>query len=111
MVDGDALAFAADLIKLVPSLAHLVPPARVFDKTTSSPWICRGLYATFDEEGASRLVSNGNEADVWAWAAVLGAIDLGSRVILLTDAIAVVQMKHTRRHCSSSATDFLCSSS
>lgn len=100
MVDGDARAFAADLIKLVPSLAHLVPPA-----------LCVGLYATFVEEGASRLVINGDEADVWAWAAVLGAIDLGSRVILLTDAVAVVQMKHTRRHCSSSAIDFLCSSS
>ncbi|TDW28237.1 nicotinamidase-related amidase [Rhizobium azibense] len=75
------------LIELVPSLARLVPPARVFDKATYSPWICGRLHATLAEEGVSTLVISGGETDVCVLAAVLGAIDLGYRVILLTDAV------------------------
>jgi nicotinamidase-related amidase len=75
------------LIDLVPSLKALVPPARIYDKMTYSPWITGELHDVLSSEGIETLVLSGGETDVCVLAAALGAVDLGYRVILLTDAV------------------------
>lgn len=75
------------MIDLVPSLKALVPPARIYDKMCYSPWISRELHNVLSTEGIETLVLSGGETDVCVLAAALGAIDLGYRVILLTDAV------------------------
>jgi nicotinamidase-related amidase len=76
-----------ELLDLVPSLRSLVPPARVFDKRTYSPWVENGLHAMLVSEDVDTVVVTGGETDVCVLAAVLGAIDLGYNVVVLTDAV------------------------
>ena len=76
-----------DMVDLVPSLRALVPPARIFDKTTYSPWTTGELHRVLAGEGIETLAISGGETDVCVLAAALGAIDLGYRVILLKDAV------------------------
>jgi len=76
-----------DMIDLVPSLKALVPPARIFDKMTYSPWTTGELHRVLAGEGVQTLAVSGGETDVCVLAAALGAIDLGYRVILLKDAV------------------------
>lgn len=76
-----------DMVDLVPSLKALVPPARIFDKMTYSPWTTGELHRVLAGEGVETLVISGGETDVCVLAAALGAIDLGYRVILLKDAV------------------------
>lgn len=76
-----------ELIDLVPELRRFVPPARVFDKMTYSPWIGGGLDEILKREGVETLVVTGGETDVCVLAAVLGAVDLGYRVKVLKDAL------------------------
>lgn len=75
------------LLALVPSLARLVPPARVLDKQTYSPWWSGELHRALRGAGIGALVVTGGESDVCVLATVLGAIDLGYHVIIPTDAI------------------------
>jgi len=77
----------SDLVDLVPSLKSLVPPARIFDKMTYSPWTTGELHRVITGEGVDTLVVTGGETDVCVLAAAIGAIDLGYRVILLKDAV------------------------
>ena len=72
---------------LIPELAALVPPGRVVDKRTYSPWLIPGLEQLLGAEGADTLIISGAETDVCVLAAVLGAVDLGYRVILPVDAL------------------------
>jgi nicotinamidase-related amidase len=76
-----------EMVDLVPSLKALVPPARVFDKMTYSPWTTGELHHVLAGEGVDTLVMSGGETDVCVLAAALGAIDLGYRVVLLKDAV------------------------
>jgi nicotinamidase-related amidase len=76
-----------DFVDLVPSLKHLVPPARVFDKPIYSPWVSGELHAVLAREHVDTVVLTGGETDVCVLAAALGAIDLGYRVIVLKDAV------------------------
>jgi nicotinamidase-related amidase len=76
-----------DMVDLVPSLRALVPPARIFDKMTYSPWTTGELHRVLAGEGIETLAISGGETDVCVLAAALGAIDLGYRVILLKDAV------------------------
>jgi nicotinamidase-related amidase len=76
-----------DMVDLVPSLRALVPPARVFDKMTYSPWTTGELHRVLAGEGIETLAISGGETDVCVLAAALGAIDLGYHVILLKDAV------------------------
>jgi nicotinamidase-related amidase len=76
-----------DMVDLVPSLKALVPPARVFDKMTYSPWTSGALHRVLAGEGVETLAISGGETDVCVLAAAIGAIDLGYRVILLKDAV------------------------
>ncbi|MDI7865219.1 cysteine hydrolase family protein [Rhizobiaceae bacterium n13] len=76
-----------EMINLVPALARLVPPARIFDKSTYSPWITGRLHAMLSRQDIGALVVTGGETDVCVLAATLGAIDLGYKVTLLKDAV------------------------
>ncbi|TCV67485.1 cysteine hydrolase [Neorhizobium sp. S3-V5DH] len=76
-----------EMVDLVPSMKALVPPARIFDKMTYSPWTTGELHRVLAGEGVEMLAISGGETDVCVLAAAIGAIDLGYRVILLKDAV------------------------
>ena len=75
------------MVELVPSLAELVPPAQVFDKVLYGPWLEGDLDRRLKRRGVDTLVVTGGETDVCVLAAVLGAVDLGYRTVLVTDAL------------------------
>ncbi len=75
------------LLELVPGLARFVPPARVLDKHVSSPWTEGSLDALLRGSRIDPLVVTGGETDICVLATVLGAVDRGFRVVLVTDAI------------------------
>jgi nicotinamidase-related amidase len=75
------------LLELMPPLARLVPPARVFDKPVYSAFAGRRLHEHLQERGADTLIVTGSETDVCVLATVLGAVDLGYRVIIVTDGV------------------------
>lgn len=85
MMTGEHLP--RELLGLAPSLQVLVPPARVFDKLTYSPWVDGSLYSHLQKEAAETVVVTGGETDVCVLATVLGAIDCGFHVIMLSDAV------------------------
>ena len=85
------------LLELVPSLARLAPPAAVIDKHVYSPFVEPGLRQLLLQRRADALVITGAETDVCVLAAVLGAVDLGYRVVLATDACAAPPTKLTTR--------------
>jgi nicotinamidase-related amidase len=76
-----------DLIALIPDLAALCPPAVVVDKRTYSAWFDGRLASLLRERRCDTLIVTGGETDVCVLATVLGAIDLGYRVIVVTDAL------------------------
>jgi nicotinamidase-related amidase len=76
-----------ELIDLVPSLQRFVPPAHVLDKSVYSPWLGTQLHAALQQRGIDTLVITGGETDVCVMAAIIGAIDLGYRIILPSDAV------------------------
>lgn len=78
---------APDMIGLVPSLAELVPPARLFDKRLYGPWLEGDLDRQLRGRGIDTLVVSGGETDVCVLATVLGAVDHGYRTVLVTDAL------------------------
>lgn len=75
------------LLDLPPGLQAFVPPARVFDKTVYSPWTTGVLHQALAAGGVDTLVITGGETDICVLATVLGAVDLGFRVIVVTDAL------------------------
>lgn len=77
----------ADLFGLIPPLEGFVPPARLLDKYTYSPWHDGRLHAALQREGVNAVVMTGGEADVCVLAAVFGAIDHGYAITLIQDAI------------------------
>ena len=76
-----------ELVDLVPRLRRFVPPARVFDKRTYSPWIDGRLHQALSRDGVDTLIITGGETDVCVLATVVGAIDLGYRIIVPRDAV------------------------
>ncbi|MGO4567605.1 cysteine hydrolase family protein [Rhizobium sp. 2YAF20] len=76
-----------DLLDLVPSLKRLLPPARLFDKMTYSPWVGGELHGVLSSDGVDAVVITGGETDVCVLSAALGAIDLGYHVVVLRDAV------------------------
>lgn len=76
-----------ELLELVPTLARFVPPAKTLDKHVYSPWTEGRLDAMLTGSGVDTLIITGGETDVCVLATVLGAIDRGYRVVLVTDAI------------------------
>jgi len=75
------------LLELVPPLARLAPPATVVDKTRYSGFAEPQLLRHLRERAADALIVTGSETDVCVLATVLGAVDLGYRVIVVRDAI------------------------
>ena len=75
------------LLELLPPLAKLVPPATVFDKTRYSAFFGTQLRQHLNDRRADGLVITGSETDVCVLATVIGAVDLGYRVILVRDAV------------------------
>jgi nicotinamidase-related amidase len=76
-----------DKVELVPELASLVPPAKLFDKHVYSPWVENDLDGALRARGVDTLVVTGGETDVCVLATVLGAVDRGYRVVVVTDAL------------------------
>ena len=74
-------------IDLLPPLQRLVPPAELFDKKVYSPWVCGALHPRLQARGIDTLIISGAETDVCVLAAVMGAVDLGYRVVVPTDAL------------------------
>jgi nicotinamidase-related amidase len=75
------------LIELVPALARLVPPATVIDKRHYSPFTEPHLLKLLRERNVDAIVITGAETDVCVLATVIGAVDLGFRVVLARDAL------------------------
>lgn len=75
------------LLDLMPPLQRLAPPATVIDKTRYSGFTEPQLAAHLRDRGADGLIVTGSETDVCVLATVLGAVDLGFRVIVVRDAI------------------------
>jgi nicotinamidase-related amidase len=75
------------LLELMPPLAKLVPPATVIDKMRYSGFAEPNLLAHLVARKADGLIVTGSETDVCVLATVLGAVDLGYRVIVVRDAI------------------------
>jgi nicotinamidase-related amidase len=80
-------ALPPGMIELVEPLRRLVPPAEVLDKRVYSPWATPELHRRLQARGIDSLVISGAETDVCVLAAVLGAVDLGYRVVIPTDAL------------------------
>lgn len=76
-----------EMLEVVPSLRRFAPPAGYFDKAIYSPWLGSDLHQRLRGAGVETLVVSGGETDVCVLATVLGAIDLGYRIILPTDAV------------------------
>lgn len=74
-------------IALIPELAALCPPAQLIDKRVYSPWLAPDLELALGERRCNTLIVTGGETDVCVLASVLGAVDRGFRVIVVTDAI------------------------
>jgi nicotinamidase-related amidase len=75
------------LVDLMPRLARFAPPAKLLDKSVYSPWTEGRLDALLNGSEIDSLVITGGETDVCVLATLLGAIDRGFRVVLVTDAI------------------------
>lgn len=76
-----------DMIDIVPALARYSPPARVVDKHVYSPWTGTDFHVQLRDAGIDTLILTGGETDVCVLSTLLGAIDWGFRVILVTDAL------------------------
>jgi nicotinamidase-related amidase len=74
------------LLELMSPLAALCPPATVIDKMRYSAFAGPRLLAHLQRRADALLVS-GSETDVCVLATVLGAVDMGYRVILVRDAV------------------------
>src|SRR5437016_5998504 len=75
------------LLELLPPLAKLCPPGVVVDKTRYSAFAEQNLLQHLQAREADGLIVTGSETDVCVLATILGAVDLGYRVILVRDAV------------------------
>lgn len=80
-------SLGADRVDLALPLQRFVPPGRLLDKRVYSPWIGTDFDAVLRRSEVDTLVVTGAETDVCVLASVLGAVDLGYRVIVVTDAL------------------------
>lgn len=74
-------------LELLPELAGLAPAERIIDKTVYSPWLGATLGGMLEEEQVDTLVITGAETEVCVLATLIGAVERGYRVILVTDAV------------------------
>lgn len=76
-----------ELLELVPELRRFAPPADVVDKHVYAPWLETDLHRRLQARAVDTLVVSGAETEICVLATVLGAVDLGYRVVIATDAI------------------------
>lgn len=74
-------------LELLPELERHVPPALVVDKPVYAPWHVGRLHQALRQRGIGTLILTGGETDVCVLATVMGAVDLGYRVVLVSDAV------------------------
>jgi nicotinamidase-related amidase len=93
------------LLELLPPLSSLSPPATIIDKTKFSGFAEPQLLSHLQARDADGLVITGSETDVCVLGTVLGAVDVGYRVIIVRDAIcsssdrghdALMEVYHSR---------------
>jgi len=75
-----------ELIDLVPELGRFAPPARTEDKMVMSAWHGT-LHARLQAASINTIIVTGAETEICVLATVMGAIDLGYRVIIVIDAV------------------------
>jgi nicotinamidase-related amidase len=75
------------LLDLMPPLQRLVPPASVFDKPVYSAFAGHRLSDELKRRHVDTLIVTGSETDVCVLATVLGAVDQGYRVVLVSDGL------------------------
>jgi nicotinamidase-related amidase len=78
---------SSDWLELMEPLNGYVPPATVFDKTRYSAFRSYQLQAFLNANHIRCLVISGSETDVCVLSSVLSAVDLGYRIVVLTDAV------------------------
>ena len=76
-----------EMVELMPELARYVPPAETLEKPVYSPWWSPELLSRLRGRECDTLVVTGGETDMCVLATVLGAVDLGYRTVLVTDAV------------------------
>jgi nicotinamidase-related amidase len=82
-----------ELIALLPPLRELVPPGEIIDKQAYSPFTGTMLHRRLQERGVDTLVISGAETDVCVLCTVLGAVDLGYRIVIAADAVCAEQIE------------------
>jgi nicotinamidase-related amidase len=75
------------LLELMPPLQQLVPPALMFDKPVYSAFAGHRLSEELQRRQVDTLIVTGSETDVCVLATVLGAVDHGFRVVLVSDGL------------------------
>ncbi len=75
------------LLELMPPLRELVPPALMFDKPVYSAFAGHRLSEELQHRHVDTLIVTGSETDVCVLATVLGAVDHGYRVVLVSDGL------------------------
>ena len=76
-----------DWLRLLPELEIHLPTAQVFDKPVYSPWMDGRLHKMLQQDRIDTVIMTGGETDVCLLAAIIGAVDLGYRVIVVSDAV------------------------
>ncbi len=76
-----------EMLSLMPELASLTPPAGVLDKMFYSAFAATPLDAMLRDRQAAGIIVTGSETDVCVLSTVMSAVDLGWRVVLVTDAV------------------------
>ncbi|KQT50717.1 cysteine hydrolase [Aureimonas sp. Leaf454] len=77
----------ADRVDILPELAAFSPPAEILDKTVYSPWMDDALDRRLRQRGIDTLIVSGGETDVCVLGTVLGGVDRGYRLVVVTDAL------------------------
>ncbi|MCK1642029.1 cysteine hydrolase [Bradyrhizobium sp. 157] len=78
---------APGALDIVPALSRYSPPALVVDKPAYSAFFGSRLGHLLVERHVGTVVVSGAETDVCVLATVLGAVDLGFRVVIVQDAL------------------------
>ncbi|MEJ5023018.1 isochorismatase family cysteine hydrolase [Ochrobactrum vermis] len=78
------------LIRVIEPLQQFSPPAVVLDKRVYSPWTEGLLQRHLNTRNIHTVIISGAETDLCVLAALLGAVDLGYRTILVSDAVCSV---------------------
>jgi nicotinamidase-related amidase len=81
------LSLDLPLLDLMPELQKYVPPATVMDKPVYSAFSSSSLHMKLQQEHVNTLIITGSETDVCVLSTILGAVDLGYRIIVIKDAL------------------------